>query len=236
VPVRSLSRPGDGDPLVARIAAVGDALACDARTAASTTFQGLAAQLVAPLFAAVVVGGGLPAVTPPSGATGRPAALPDALATTTRDHEAQDLADLLYWRPGGAGPWLWWSGAGVRVAPCDGDGLADVLVGLLAPLVAAVRARVPVAERVLWCNAASAVASARRLVARARPPWGERATTLAEQVLAVPVLAATAQLRAPEPPDLRWTFRRRSCCLYYRVPGGGICGDCVLQDRARRGA
>jgi FhuF-like iron-sulfur protein len=24
------------------------------------------------------------------------------------------------------------------------------------------------------------------------------------------------------------SFRRRSCCLYYRVPGGGLCGDCTL--------
>ena len=29
--------------------------------------------------------------------------------------------------------------------------------------------------------------------------------------------------------DRLWTFRRRSCCLYYRVPGsGGLCDDCVL--------
>ncbi|MFD2121439.1 (2Fe-2S)-binding protein [Streptomyces cirratus] len=26
-------------------------------------------------------------------------------------------------------------------------------------------------------------------------------------------------------------FTRRSCCLYYRVPGGGLCGDCVLRTR-----
>ena len=23
-------------------------------------------------------------------------------------------------------------------------------------------------------------------------------------------------------------FARRTCCLFYRVPGGGTCGDCVL--------
>ncbi len=28
-------------------------------------------------------------------------------------------------------------------------------------------------------------------------------------------------------------FRRRSCCLYYRVPGGGLCGDCCF-DREHR--
>ncbi|MER6943086.1 (2Fe-2S)-binding protein [Nonomuraea sp. NPDC000554] len=27
-------------------------------------------------------------------------------------------------------------------------------------------------------------------------------------------------------PDL--SFRRRACCLCYRVPGGSECGDCVL--------
>jgi ferric iron reductase protein FhuF len=26
----------------------------------------------------------------------------------------------------------------------------------------------------------------------------------------------------------RPAFRRRSCCLYYRVPGGALCADCGL--------
>ena len=30
-------------------------------------------------------------------------------------------------------------------------------------------------------------------------------------------------------PDRR--FRRRSCCLLYRVPGAGLCGDCILAGR-----
>jgi hypothetical protein len=216
--VRHLAgEPGTtGDPLGARIAEVRTALRTDARVAASTAFQGLAAQLVAPLFAAMVVGGALPVPTSasPTTASGRPG-----------------LADALFWRPGGTGPWLWWPGAG-RVVPChDVEVLGNVLLGLLAPLATAVRARVPVAERVLWGNAASAVASARRLVAAARPEALDRATAVAEGLLVAPPLAPAADLRAPEPPDVRWTFRRRSCCLYYRVAGGGICGDCVLRDR-----
>jgi FhuF 2Fe-2S C-terminal domain len=234
VPVRHLTRePGtSGDPLAARIATVQTALRTDARVAASTAFQGLAAQLVAPLFAAVAVCGALPAaaVDATDSASWRPVARPDPVCP--RDHEAgAGLADGLHWRPGGAGPWLWWSGA-ARVVPCrDAEVLGNVLRGLLAPLAAAVRARVPVAERVLWGNAASAVASARRLVVAARPEALERATALAEGLLVAPPLARTGDLRAPEPPDVRWTFRRRSCCLYYRVPGGGICDDCVLRDR-----
>jgi hypothetical protein len=232
VPVRDLTRePGrTGDPLAARIAAVQTALRTDARVAASTAFQGLAAQLVAPLFAAVAVCGALPAAA--DSASWKPVALTDPVSTTTRDHEAgAGLADALHWRPGGAGPWLWWSGAGRVVPRREAEVLGNVLRGVLAPLAAAVRARVPVAERVLWGNAASAVASARRLVVAARPDVLERATALAEGLLVAPPLARTGDLRAPEPPDVRWTFRRRSCCLYYRVPGGGICDDCVLRDR-----
>ncbi|MEU6084646.1 (2Fe-2S)-binding protein [Streptomyces sp. NPDC047108] len=32
-----------------------------------------------------------------------------------------------------------------------------------------------------------------------------------------------------------FTYRRRSCCLYYKVDGRGLCGDCVLHDRGGRG-
>jgi ferric iron reductase protein FhuF len=117
------------------------------------------------------------------------------------------------------------------VVGCAAPALAEVVTGLLAPLVAAVQARVSIAGRVLWGDAASAVASARGLVAAARPDAASRATVFAEHLLTTPPLAATAALRPPQPPDLRWTFRRRSCCLYYRVAGGGVCADCVLLDR-----
>jgi hypothetical protein len=207
--LHALAAPPDAaaaDPLRDRIRAVGAALGTDARVAASTAFQGLAAQVVSPLLAAVAVHGVLPA---PAGGVAR----------------------ALLWRPGGAGPWLWWAGPGGRVVPCPDAALGDVLTGVLAPLAAAVRARASVSPRVLWGDVASAVATARRLVAADRPGSAARATAVAERLLAAPPLAVTAALRAPEPPDARWTFRRRSCCLYYRVPGGGLCGDCVLHDR-----
>ncbi|WP_372507037.1 (2Fe-2S)-binding protein [Actinomadura madurae] len=28
-------------------------------------------------------------------------------------------------------------------------------------------------------------------------------------------------------------FVRNNCCLYYRVPGGGMCGDCGLARNVR---
>ena len=231
VPVAALAGPTDrvDDPLRARIAAVRTALRTDERVAASTAFQGLAAQLVSPLFAAVAVHGVLPAPDP---ATWTRAAVPEGPQTATCDHEVVPLADAVHWRPGGAGPWLWWAEPGC-VRPGADDGLVDVLAGLLTPLVAAVRARVSISQRVLWSDAASAVASARRLVVAARPTAADRATAVAERLLAAPPLAVAAALRAPEPPDAGWSFRRRSCCLYYRVPGGGVCDDCVLRDVPR---
>ncbi|MGB3523980.1 MAG: (2Fe-2S)-binding protein, partial [Mycobacterium sp.] len=26
-------------------------------------------------------------------------------------------------------------------------------------------------------------------------------------------------------------YRRASCCLFYRTPGGGLCGDCALTHK-----
>jgi hypothetical protein len=221
VPVAGLAH----GPLAERIAAVGTALKAGsqeietggqsgtvqpgsgrrsqslAREAASIAFQGVAAQVVAPLFAAVAVHAALPAA---------------------------EAASALQWRPGGAGPWLWWS-AGARVVACRDPAVLGALVtALLSPLVTAARAQVPVAERVLWGNVASSVASARRLVAAARPEAAVRAADVARHLLTTAPLARTATLCGPVPPDLGWTFHRRSCCLYYRVPGGATCGDCVL--------
>lgn len=209
-------------PFADRIAAVAAALGCaggssegagrvsrprppGVRVAASLAFQGLAAQVVAPLFAAVVGHGVLP---------------------------GEDVAAALHWRPGGGGPWLWWPAEGPVVACPEPAVLGGLLTTLLAPVVAVVRAQASVAERVLWGNVASSVASARRLLVAARPDTAPRAGAVARHLLTTAPLAVTATLRHPVPPDLDWTFHRRSCCLYYRVPGGGTCGDCVLNRPA----
>jgi hypothetical protein len=42
-------------------------------------------------------------------------------------------------------------------------------------------------------------------------------------------LRGTGQYVQPDPARARWSLARRSCCLLYRVPGAGICGDCVLR-------
>jgi ferric iron reductase protein FhuF len=206
----------DPAPLAARIAHVRGALGSpdgpevDVRVAASVSFQGLAALVVSAPFAAAVLHGVLPEMAP----------------------------EALYWRATESGPWPMWCPTPGAIPVADeataAASLAAALLDVhLEPLVSAVRVQVPIAERVLWGNAASAVASAKRLVVAQRPRSAERAAVVAQRLLDVGRFAGTGDLLPPVEPDRLWSFRRRSCCLFYRVPGGGLCGDCVLQDRRR---
>jgi ferric iron reductase protein FhuF len=90
----------------------------------------------------------------------------------------------------------------------------------LNPFAAALRSRVYIAEAVFTDNAAAAVVAGLRLL---RPHVGSEWRNLATRALAGPQLSGSGRLREREP-----VFIRRSCCLYYRVTGGGKCGDCPL--------
>lgn len=132
-------------------------------------------------------------------------------------------------RPGG----LWWqdqaSGpvplsapdAGLSAGEEWGRWLADEVI---APVTAAAGRLVPISERILWGNAASAVNTAAMEVARQRPDLAAHGWRLAASVFARP------RLRHEGPPGPG--FRRSSCCLFYRLTPGpppAICGDCVLR-------
>ena len=167
------------------------------------------ARLVAPLFGDRRGGGALP------------------------DRDPGTVAAALHWRPGPDGPWLWWAGpAGARAAAAIRAPAGTGCWGRWWPL----SARTSRSRR--GCCGAT-----RRRRWRAHGGWWSRPgrrwaagpPTVADRLLTTPPLRRSRRCRAPEPPDTLWTFRRRSCCLYYRVPGGGICGDCVLVDRRRRG-
>jgi hypothetical protein len=96
--------------------------------------------------------------------------------------------------------------------------LDAVLSDVVAPLAERLRTEHSVSPKVLAGNAASAVFGALRMATLVRPdldPYDVGAAALAH-----PFLAGTGE------PDL--PFRRRSCCLYYRLPGAGTCGDCIL--------
>lgn len=99
------------------------------------------------------------------------------------------------------------------VEPAFGGTLShEVLHAHLVPLVEALSLRV--APGLLWGNAASALRGAARVLR-------------ADDTPQVTHLMRDPLLRGRLDHD---TGRRRSCCLFYRTPTGGLCGDCVLPD------
>ncbi|MEU2436230.1 (2Fe-2S)-binding protein [Streptomyces rubradiris] len=191
--------PCDRDPVAARIAVVGERLrTAEPRVAASLAQQGLAARLWSAALGCAVLYGRLPDLDP----------------------------RLLRWDVTATAPddlWL----TEVRALPGDAATLAaTVLHGHLEPLTAVLRARYGVAAGLLWGNAGSALAATARELGRwarahGRADVAARTRALTGELFAHPLLDATGVRTGA-------SFRRRSCCLYYRVPGGGLCGDCCL--------
>ncbi|WP_046775889.1 (2Fe-2S)-binding protein [Streptomyces yangpuensis] len=110
------------------------------------------------------------------------------------------------------------------------DGLGESVLGNLAVLEAGLRRRYGVSPTVLRGNAASGLVGALRVLID-RVPGGAAVETVRALLAEGGALAGTGTFLHEE--GLGVAFVRRSCCLYYRVPGGGLCGDCVL--RTRRG-
>ncbi|WP_217166957.1 (2Fe-2S)-binding protein [Streptomyces sp. AC512_CC834] len=191
--------PFGPDPLGFRVRKVAVALrAPETRVAASVAQQGLAARLWSVTLACAALYGRVPDLDP----------------------------SLLRWDPDAGAPddlWL----TEVHALPGDTTTVADVVLTThLAPLASAVHARYGVATGLLRGNAASALAGAGRELERwarrnGRTDTAAHARSLTAALLAHPLLAGTGALTGT-------SFRRRSCCLYYRVPGAGICGDCCF--------
>jgi hypothetical protein len=108
--------------------------------------------------------------------------------------------------------------------PLAGLAYRTVVDGHLEPL----RRGLPVkiAAGLLHGNAAAAMTGALRVLTAARPGLTGQARALAQALLATGLLRGTGELTSPGV-----DFLRRSCCLFYRVPGGGTCGDCPLPAR-----
>jgi hypothetical protein len=134
---------------------------------------------------------------------------------------------------------LWWrdvlgpvpvTAPGLTARPVDpGDpvGLAEVLTtGPPAALIEAF-AGFGVSRRVLWGNLASAVAGALSMLRQIAPGGPAAVQAFGVALFDRPVLTEAGRFGPGG-------FRRNSCCLYYRVPGGGLCGDCVLSVRTAR--
>jgi hypothetical protein len=231
----------DPSTLTARIGQVREGLAattgCPAgrvefRIAASVAQLGVAARLLSPALGAAALGGALridagqarwvPALggpfrlslpasslprsrcLPRSPAEGR-LAVPPRSPPGRREAPPSLVAALL--SPGGAAP--------LRLAH-------ELLAGPVTELVGEVAA-MSVSPLILWGNVASAINGAAAAIVRSRPDLAGQAGAAAGAALAFPALGAAF---SGQPGT---SFRRRSCCLIYRLgPAAGYCGDCVL--------
>jgi hypothetical protein len=129
--------------------------------------------------------------------------------------------------------WRWAPGDSIRVGLAEPrgwavQGLAEaaalvhrvVVDGQLRPLREALADGARLADGLVWGNAASALAGSLN-VGPADPGRG----ALVRALLAREPLAGAGSFGADG-------FVRNSCCLYYRVPGGGMCGDCGLLTKS----
>lgn len=103
-----------------------------------------------------------------------------------------------------------------------------VLRDHLTPLAAAVRRLGPISQRLLLGNAASALLGAARALSRhrggelaAEPGW-----ILARGLFDDERLSGTISFNGSST-----DYRRTSCCLFYRTPDAGLCGDCTLTHK-----
>ena len=206
-PAAELFRAGLG-PLVENTAS--QLGTTELRVAASILQQGFAARLWSPVLGCALLRGVVPDLGPLTVTTGPPMRL--GLTATSG--------------------WL-----------ADSPGLlAGMCADAVAPQLHALAAALPVrlADGLLRGNAASAMAGALGLLTAACPDLAGPAAELGHALLHTAGLRDTGVLTGPDPvrpgdrtgtglpagPSL--SFQRRSCCLYYRVPGGGLCGDCGL--------
>jgi len=88
--------------------------------------------------------------------------------------------------------------------------------------------RVELAPALLAGNIASALVGASRALLSARPDLRRSIVRITNSLLDTGMLAGSGMITS-----LHLVFRRRSCCLVYRVPGRSVCGDCVSRRTPR---
>ena len=189
----------------ARLAAAAavDESAVESRAAASVWHLGIVARVVSPALAAAALAGWCPRLDRVQcrqvQSESDPA--PSSLAIRTDELDGTPVA-----------------GAAAGVAALE----ASVMDSVLAPLTRTVATVGSVSDHVLWGNVWSAFAGAAVMIASARPASGDDAPAI--------VRALVEAGDRPVPGRyLSGRYRRDTCCLYYRLPRGGLCGDCVLR-------
>lgn len=173
------------------------------RVGASLFHQGLASRLLSPVLAAGVChGAGLSA--------------PDFFLDTRRE-----------------GP-LVLRTVELRVPELSGPAdvaawLEESVVGrVLAPVENALTRVGRISAGLLRGNTGAALAGAARALGRERPEQRGGAERVARLMLERDALSGTGAYTGTDPEGLA-VFRRSTCCLYYRLPDGGLCGDCALR-------
>lgn len=103
------------------------------------------------------------------------------------------------------------------------------LVGPMAAIVDGLHSAVSLSPTVMWGNTISAAHGAVTVAGMTDPTLIPAGRQLVRVLADTGPLAGTAAVGED-------TFTRRSCCLFYLAPGGGLCGDCVLHasDRSHR--
>ena len=109
----------------------------------------------------------------------------------------------------------------------------QVVLGAVAAITQAGQEHGRTSATVLVSNAASSLVAAARVVGRKVPQRAEHLDQVTRELLGLPWLAAGGAYRQlPAESDTAATgtseFKRTGCCLYYRLPGHGLCPDCVL--------
>jgi hypothetical protein len=123
---------------------------------------------------------------------------------------------------------LWWQNDLGRPYPLSVTPNPATQAPAMGPAVEAVTVaiadRYRISEHVLWGNVGSATNSAAGLISAVRPDLTGTAHAVADSILADPRIEDGAVRAGPH-------FRRRSCCLIYRVANdrAAICGDCILE-------
>lgn len=130
------------------------------------------------------------------------------------------------------------AGRAVHDVPSAAAALTDlVLEGAVAAVSEACRQHGRTSSTVLVSNAASSLVAAARAVGHAVPARTAQLDEVTRLLLHTPRLAAGGgyQSGAGSGTDRshdREEFRRSGCCLYYRLPGHGLCPDCILVRQA----
>lgn len=113
---------------------------------------------------------------------------------------------------------------GIRDAPdieSAARGISASVPTLFEPLNLTLRGVAGLSPLVSTGNVASAANGAVTVLALTHPELERAGRALIEALLAGTPLTDAGRLD-------RGNFTRHSCCLFYKVPGAGLCGDCVI--------